>query len=97
LKTLKFTPTAAQQLKALEADPGLEKRLKAVRKALGLMQTNLRHSSLHTHEYTSLRSASGEKVFEAYADSKTPVAYRIFWHYGPDRDELTIVAITPHP
>jgi hypothetical protein len=38
-------------------------------------------------------------VFEAYAQNRTPGAYRIFWCYGPDKDkgDITITAITPHP
>lgn len=94
---LQFTETARAQLAELQKDAGLAKRLKAVRKALGLMETNLRHKSLHTHEFTSLKGANGEKVFEAYAENKTPAAYRIFWHYGPGKDVITVVAITPHP
>jgi hypothetical protein len=94
---LKFTPTARRQLRELERDKSLEKRLKAVRKTLGLMETNLRHPSLNTHEYKSLKGAKGEKVFEAYAESRTPAAYRVFWHYGPAKDEITVLAITPHP
>jgi len=39
----------------------------------------------------------GEKVFEAYAEQGTPAAYRIFWIYGPAKNEITILAITPHP
>lgn len=95
--TLIATPTACKQLKELERDNGLVKRHKAVRKTLGLMETNLHHPSLNTHEYKSLKGAHGEKVFEAYAESKTPAAYRIFWHYGPGKNEITILAITPHP
>jgi hypothetical protein len=34
---------------------------------------------------------------EAYVENKTPAAFRVFWCYGPNRDELTILAITPHP
>lgn len=94
---LKFTPTAERQRDELERDKGLEKRLKAVRKTLGLMETNLHHPGLHTHEYKSLKGARGEKVFEAYAESRTPAAYRVFWHYGPGKDEITVLAITPHP
>jgi hypothetical protein len=94
---LKSTPTARRQLEELERDKSLEKRLKAVRKTLGLMETNLRHPSLNTHEYKSLKGARGEKVFEAYAESRTPAAYRVFWHYGPGKDEITVLAITPHP
>ncbi len=95
--TLTFTPTAGKQLKALERDKGLEKRLKAVQKALGLMEIDLRHPSLNTHEYKSLKGLQGEKVFATYAESKTPAAYRIFWRYGTKRGEIIVIAITPHP
>lgn len=61
------------------------------------MQVNLRHLSLNTHEYHSFQGKNGEKVFEAYAQQRTPGAYRIFWHYGPLKNELTIIAILPHP
>jgi len=60
-------------------------------------QGNLRHPSLHTHEFTSLKGPNGEKVFEAYAENRTPAAFRVFWYYGPAPRELTIIAITPHP
>lgn len=85
---LVFTSQARSDLRGLERDHGLAKRLKAVRKALGYLETNPRHPSLAT---------AGRKVFEAYAENNTPAAYRIFWHYGPRRDEITIVAITAHP
>jgi hypothetical protein len=26
-----------------------------------------------------------------------PEAYRIFWHYGPGKNVIKIMAITPHP
>jgi len=61
------------------------------------MEVNLRHPSLNTHEYTALKGPRGEKVFEAYAQQKTPRAYRIFWYYGPKERQLTIIAIVPHP
>jgi hypothetical protein len=92
-----FTDEATQQLAALEKDLGLQKRLKAVRKALGLMETNLRHPGLNTHEHGSLSKSIGEKVFESYAESKTPAAYRIFWMYGPGKNVITVISITPHP
>ena len=38
-----------------------------------------------------------EDVFEAYAENNTPGAYRIFWYYGPGKNQITILAITPHP
>jgi hypothetical protein len=94
---LQFSDDAKQYLNTLERSPDLAKRFKAVRKALGLLERNPRHPSLQTHEYHTLKGPSGEKVFEAYAEQNTPAAYRIFWCYGPARQMITIVAITPHP
>ena len=72
---------------------------KQVHKAINLLLSNPRHPSLQTHEYASLDHPfeSTGKVFEAYAQDKTPGAYRIFWCYGPDKRDITIIAITPHP
>ena len=92
-----FTPQADADLRENETNPAKRKLLKAVRKTLGLLQTNLRHPSLQTHEFTSLKGPGGEKVFEAYVQQKTPGAYRVFWYYGPERNQITIVSITPHP
>jgi len=92
-----FTPQADEDLREIENNPAQKNILKAVRKTLGFMETNLRHPSLNTHEFTSLKGPNGEKVFEAYAQQRTSAAYRIFWYYGPGRKQITIVAITPHP
>jgi hypothetical protein len=88
---------AEAELQAIEKNPGHAKRLKAVRKALALLENNPRHPGLKTHKYTSMKAEAGEEVFEAYAENNTPGAYRIFWHYGPGKDVITIIAITPHP
>jgi len=37
------------------------------------------------------------KVFEAYVQNRTPGAYRVFWCYGPEPIQITVIAITPHP
>jgi hypothetical protein len=97
MNELSFTPQADSDLREIGNDPSEKDVLKAVRKALGLMETNLRHPSLNTHEFTSLKGPNGEKVFEAYVQQRTPAAYRIFWYYGPGRKQITIIAITPHP
>lgn len=85
------------QLEQLANDPGLEKRYKAVSKCLRFLAANPRHPGLNTHKYNSLTGARGEEVFEAYAENKTPGAYRVFWHYGPNKGQITLVAVTPHP
>ncbi len=72
---------------------------KQVNKALRNLLNDPKHPALHTHEYNSLDHPydSKQKVWEAYAQNKTSAAYRIFWCYGPDKGEITIIAITPHP
>lgn len=92
-----LTDEARNQLNGLRTDKGLEKRYKAIKKAIRFLSSNPRHKSLKTHEFTSLKGPNGEKVLEAYAKQSTPVAYRIFWYYGPDRNHVTVIAITPHP
>ncbi len=94
---LTLTHTARQDLKELKKSAHLEKRFKAVSKALKLLEDNPRHPGLQTHAYTSLFGPNGEKMFEAYAEQNTPAAYRIFFFYGHHRGEIIIVAITPHP
>ena len=92
-----ITDEAREQLNRLQTDRGLGKRYKAVKKALLFLSQNPRHPGLRTHEFTTLRGPRGEKVFEAYAEQSTPAAYRIFWYYGPRENQITIVAVTPHP
>lgn len=72
---------------------------KQVHKAIERLVTNPKHPGLQAHEYHSISHPfdSRAKVFTAYAQSKTPSAYRAFWCYGPGRGEITIIAITPHP
>ena len=77
-------------------DEGL---FKQVHKTVSLLLQNPKHPSLQTHEYESIENPydKKQKVFEAYAQNKTPGAYRVFWCYGPNENEITIIAITPHP
>jgi len=94
---LVFTPQADADLQRLGDDPSGKNALKAVRKCLGFFETNLRHPSLETYEFRSLKGPNGEKVFEADAQQKTPGAYRVFWYYGREKGMITVVAIVPHP
>ena len=94
---LQFTDQANHDLDQLEQSPHLVKRLKAVKKALGYLQLNPKHPGLSTHKYSSITGLNDEEVFEAYAENNTPAAYRIFWHYGPGKKNITVIAITAHP
>jgi hypothetical protein len=92
-----LTDQSREQLQKLKADKGLGKRYHSVKKAFQLLSTNPRHQSLKTHEFTSLKGPNGEKIFEAYAEQSTPAAYRVFWRYGPGKNQITVIAVTPHP
>lgn len=67
-----FTHHADEQLEDLEQSKDKKAPCKAVHKILGLMETNLRHPSLNTHGYDDLAGPNGEKVFESYAQNRTP-------------------------
>ena len=94
---LKFNDDAIKDLERLKKDRSNIRILKEVSKTLNLMQENLRHPSLNTHEYKGIKGPNGEKVFEAYVQQKTSGAYRIFWRYGPEQKTITIIAIVSHP
>ncbi len=95
---LQYTLVAQSQFNELSKNKGLEKRFKAVKKALRFLSENPAHPSLQTHKFDSLEGIAGTETFEAYAENNTPGAYRIFWcYYPPKTNTITITMITPHP
>jgi hypothetical protein len=72
---------------------------KQVNKTLALLQRDPRHPGLNSHPYSSYQNPFDpqQAVWESYVQNRTPGAYRIFWCYGPDRGQITLLAITPHP
>lgn len=96
---------AAVAARDKRAKQGVRKSTKAeglfkqVEKCISLLIENPRHPGLHTHRFYSMEHpyVADAHVYVAYAQNKTPGAYRVFWCYGPDRDVLTVIAITPHP
>src|SRR3989338_2059921 len=94
---IRLTQEAWDQYEHLKTDKGLQKRQKAVQKALQFLKHNPRHPGLQTHKFSSLGGPNGEEIFESSAEQNTPAAYRMFWYYGPEKDQITVVTITPHP
>ena len=92
-----WTHQSQSDFDRLKSGRSLQKRYKAVKKTIQLLASNPRYNSLHTHEFSSLKGPRGEKIFEAYAEQNTPAAHRVFWYYGPSKDQITIIAITRHP
>lgn len=56
-----------------------------------------KYPGLCSHEIKVLTKRYGIKVFESYMENNKPRAGRIFWVYGPDKKDITIIAIEPHP
>jgi hypothetical protein len=69
---------------------------KKLRKALKHLRHNPRHPGLKSHEIDPLSQKYGHKVFQSYLDQGEQ-AVRIFWAYGPNRGEITILGVEPHP
>jgi len=90
---------AARKRKGKSKSTTAEGLFKQVKKTINLLANDPKHPGLNTHEYVSLEHPYEKKakVFEAYAQNQTPGAYRVFWCYGPNKSQITIIAITPHP
>jgi hypothetical protein len=74
-----------------------ERKLRKVRKILGLLSENSRHPRLYSHKREAEQGPNGEDIWESYVVNKTPSAQRVFWFYGPGQNTITVFAITPHP
>lgn len=74
-----------------------EKYFKKLVKTLGLLAANPRHPGLNSHEIDDLTKKHGIKIFQSYLENRTPAAGRLFWAYGPDQGDVTVLAIEPHP
>jgi hypothetical protein len=100
---LSYTEEARSQFDALSKDKDLTRRFKSICKALKFLAQDPTYPSLHTHKYDSIEGPERTEVLEAYAENKTPAAYRIFWCYYPPKKDtetsgtITILAIIPHP
>ena len=66
-------------------------------KALSYLSQNPKHNSLGSHEIEDLTRKYGMKIFQSYLENDTPSAGRMFWAYGPDRADITVLGIEPHP
>ena len=66
-------------------------------KAMRLLSQDPRHPGLHTHDIDALTARYGMRVWQSYLQNDTPAAGRVFWVYGPDRQDITIIGLEPHP
>ena len=68
-----------------------------IRKALQHLETNPRHPGLKSHEIDVLTEKYGVRIWESYLENRKASARRMFWIYGPETKEITIVGIENHP
>jgi hypothetical protein len=61
------------------------------------LSANPRHPGLKTHEIDDLSRKCGIKVWQSYLENRTSGAQRMFWAYGPGKQQITILAVERHP
>ncbi len=66
-------------------------------KAVNHLGANPFHPGLQSHELGDLSARYGRKVFQSYLENNTPAAGRLFWVYGPDRQQISVIGLEPHP
>lgn len=66
-------------------------------KAVRHLGVDPKHPGLSSHEIDDLTKRYKRKVFESYLENNTPAAGRLFWVYGPEQKQITVIALEPHP
>lgn len=66
-------------------------------KTLSHLRENPRYPALKSHEISALSKRMGFKIWQSYLENRKSAAGRIFWTYGPDKNEITILGMEPHP
>lgn len=87
----------SSKVKNKTANKDEEKQYKKIGKALKLLSENPRYPGLQTHEIDSLSNRYGLKVWESYLENNTPRSGRIFGVYGPEKNDITVIGLEPHP
>lgn len=65
--------------------------------ALKRLSDNPMYPSLNSHEINALSRRYGMKVWQSYLENKKSGAMRMFWVYGPEQQQITIIGLEPHP
>lgn len=73
------------------------KKHKKVIRCLAKLEADPTHLSLASHPYDEIKGPAGERIWESYVENHTPSAWRVWWFYGPNSGEITVVDLGPHP
>ncbi|MCD8009385.1 MAG: hypothetical protein LUF34_00970 [Lachnospiraceae bacterium] len=55
------------------------------------------YPGLHTHEIVPLTKRYGIRVWQSYLENRTSGAMRVYWVYGPEKQDITVIGLEPHP
>ncbi len=92
-----FWDALQTKVRSGQAGKNEQKLYRQVGKAMWRLSENPRHPGLQSHEIAALTARYGMKVWESYLENNTPGAGRIFWAYGPNQGEITVIGLEPHP
>jgi hypothetical protein len=65
--------------------------------ALKHLSISPKYPGLESHNIDVLSNKYGMKVWQSYLENRNSSARRMFWVYGPDKRDITIVGLDPHP
>ncbi len=92
-----FWDSLKKKVKEHSASKDEESLYQKFGKAMKMLSVNPRHTGLRTHDIEALSKRYGIKVWESYLENNKPAAGRIFWVYAPDKNDITIIGLEPHP
>ena len=87
----------SEKVKRGGANAKEEKLYRQIGKAMYLLSLDPHYPGLKSHEISALTARYGMKVWESYLENNTPTAGRLFWVYGPEKGDITIIGLEPHP
>ena len=72
-------------------------RYKKLGKAFYHLSIDPFYPGLNTHEIPEMTKRYGKKVWQSYLENNKPAAGRVYWSYGPQKEDITITGLDPHP
>lgn len=92
-----FWNALSESVKSGTASKGEKELYQKLGKTLVLLASNPRHPGLRTHDIEELTHRYGIRVWQSYLENSTSNARRLFWVYEPDKNDITIIGLEPHP
>jgi len=89
---LVLTRDAHDSLEGLKDSPEKQRN---VHRALARLERDPRHPGLHSHPFHTFSGPGRETIWESCVEIQRSAAWRIWWFYGPEEGQITIVAIGP--